>query len=500
MKRFINIIAAAAVSCFAFSSCEDLELLQERPYAVMQGTYPSTYDEVVTVINTVYYQLRNSNCFSSPAYVDPMALSDLLKGRGTFAADFENGITSACESRAEKQWNMFYKAIRYANQAINMTAIASSVTEDERNAAYAEARFLRALTYSYLVKFYGGVPLVVETDDATVNKPRESAETIWQYIKDEMTYAAGILPDSPREYGRPGKAAAYFGLAEANLYLENWSEAEAAAKKAIDLGVNKLVRLSEPYDWEKVYAYKSDKGSDRSEEVFYIQYNQDITSLLYNRMMDQGVKLPKTNEGVLAIYADETNKKIAAWDNNDFRYQYFLYKPTAEEYENCGNLKSETATGLVVSKYRDYDLTNTKGHHNYPIIKYTDILFEYAEAAAKAAGAPTADAMEVINQIHRRAYGQNPTSAWAQDYKLSDYSTLDKFMTLLLKEKGYETFAEGKRYFDLKRLGLLGQYAYDAGRISSPTAVKDKALWWPIPPTEIANNTAMSAEDQNPGW
>ena len=500
MKRLIYIIATAVVSCLAFSSCEDMELLQERPYSVMQGTYPSTYDEVVTVINTVYYQLRNSNCFSSPAFVDPMALSDLLVGRGSFAASYESGITSACEGRSEKQWNMFYKAVRYANQAINMTAVASEITAEEKDAAYAEARFLRALTYSYLVKFYGGVPLVVETDDATVNKPRESAENIWKYIKEEMTYAAGILPDSPREYGRPGKAAAYFGLAEANLYLENWSEAATAAKKAIDLGVNKLVRLSEAMDFEKLYAYKSDKGSDRSEEVWYLQYNQDITSLLYNRMMDQGVKLPKTNSGVLAIYADETNKKIAAWDKNDFRYQYFLYKPTATEYANCGNLKAETSTGLIVSKYRDYDLTSKLGHHNYPIIKYTDILFIYAEAAAKAAGAPTTEAMEVINQIHRRAYGQTPTSSWSEDYKLSDYNTVDKFMTLLLKEKGYETFAEGKRYFDLKRLGLLGQYAYEAGRISSPSAVADKALWWPIPPTELANNTAMTADDQNPGW
>ena len=73
----------------------------------------------------------------------------------------------------------------------------------------------------------------------------------------------------------------------------------------------------------------------------------------------------------------------------------------------------------------------------------------------RVTGSPTEDAMEKINMVHRRAYGYDPMTSSEVDFKLKDYSTSEKFLELILKERMYEQFNEGKRWFDLIRLGIV---------------------------------------------
>ena len=70
--------------------------------------------------------------------------------------------------------------------------------------------------------------------------------------------------------------------------------------------------------------------------------------------------------------------------------------------------------------------------------------------------------MEYVNMVRRRAYGMNPKKAQPVDRQLSNYSDKDSFMEMLLQERGYETCFEAKRYCDLKRCGLLAEYAVKA--------------------------------------
>jgi hypothetical protein len=109
--------------------------------------------------------------------------------------------------------------------------------------------------------------------------------------------------------------------------------------------------------------------------------------------------------------------------------------------------------------------------------------------------------MEMINMIHRRAYGLRHTVPHSTDHNLSDYDTQEKFIELLLQERGYETVFEGKRYCDLKRCGKLAEYAVKSGRIASISEVGDAAYWWPIPTDEFNYNTVLDpGKDQNPGY
>ena len=157
---------------------------------------------------------------------------------------------------------------------------------------------------------------------------------------------------------------------------------------------------------------------------------------------------------------------------------------------------------MICIKFRDRQATGNGAGTDVPVIRYADVLLLYAEARTRSLGAPDDKAMEALNMVHRRGYGYPSASESPVDFKLADYSSLDTFIELLLKESAYEQMFEvGKRYFTLKRLGLLAEYAYRAGRVDSPSEVSPAAYYWPIPANEFTYNSMLDPnKDQNPGY
>ena len=179
---------------------------------------------------------------------------------------------------------------------------------------------------------------------------------------------------------------------------------------------------------------------------------------------------------------------IKNWDKNDLRYTYGWYA------WNIGL----GANSILNKKYSDPLAINANGAGNdFPLYRYADVLLLYAEADCRASGSPAADAMEKLNMIHRRAYGKNPVSPDASvDFKLSDYNK-DTFVDLVLKERGYETQFEAKRWLDLKRTGKVKEII----KAATGKDVADKHLLWPIPVSELNYNSAIDpVKDQNPGY
>ena len=136
------------------------------------------------------------------------------------------------------------------------------------------------------------------------------------------------------------------------------------------------------------------------------------------------------------------------------------------------------------------------GTNDFPSYRYTDILLIYAEADCRANNKPTADGMEILNMIHRRAYGKDPLVASDVDFQLADYD-MNSFINLVLKEGLYEQMDEGKRFFALKRTGKLKE----AVKYARGVDVVDTQLLWPIPSIEYLYNKAIDpVKDQNPGY
>ena len=106
------------------------------------------------------------------------------------------------------------------------------------------------------------------------------------------------------------------------------------------------------------------------------------------------------------------------------------------------------------------------------------------------------EAMDALNQVHRRAYGHDPNAVSAVDFEVADYPG-DAFIDLIIKERGYEFQLEGKRWVELKRTGKLVSTILEAkGKV-----VTEADYLWPIPVAEMSANKALDpATDQNPGY
>lgn len=489
MKLKINHIIIIFGTVFLLASCS--KMLKESPKRVDASTFMANAKEVQSVINSIYGELGRDAGFGRYLSVLPECQADYCYGRGNYGTTFSTGLTTGGVAFTNDSWAVLYRAIRFANGILENIGD-SPLTTEEFDRLSGETRFLRAFCYATLVKYWGAVPLFDEHNQHDFNKPRTAAHEIWEFVISEAGQAAKLLPGTPEMAGRPTKYAALLLQAESLLYVKQWDEAAAALQQIVESGEYSLVQLSTASDFDKVY---SNKVSKSTEEIFYIKYNVDKGSSF--TWMYFCSPNPIFNTGALGVYTDYVNNQfIVGWDPNDFRYQYSLYKQTKN-----GTLNSLTKTGMICLKFRDYSATTTTMDVDFPIYRYADALLYYAEAICRSKDQPDAKAMEMVNIVHRRAYGLPPNMAQSSDYKLSDFSTTDKFIELVLKERGYETIFEGKRYSDLKRNGKLAQYAVNAGRVASLSEVKDGAYWWPIPTEEFNYNKALDpVKDQNPGY
>lgn len=492
MKKILIYIAAFAMILAMNTSCEDMGSLEEHPKKVDATTFMANASEVESVINSIYFQLRRDPGFSRYLIVLEEGLADYCIGRGNYATAYDTGLTSGGVGFSKDSWAVLYRAIRFANNILDGIGTAT-LSKQEYNNLTGETRFLRAFAYSWLARNWGAVPFYDEQNMNDFNKPRTPEADIWKYVIEEADYAASNLPEVAKAAGRPSRYAALALKTEACLYAGRYEEAAEAAGLIISSKRYSLVGVGKADDFLDLYGHTANATS---EEIFYIKFNRDSGSTIgYMYLCKPN---PFMNMGAVGIYTDyQKNKFISDWNQNDLRYQFGLYKQTQN-----GTLNALTKTGMICSKFRDSDWTGSSATPNdNPVYRYADILLYYAEAVCRWKGAPTDDAMEKLNMVHRRAYGQKPTQASSSDFKLADYANKDAFLALVLQERGYETIFEGKRYNDLKRCGKLAEAALAAGRISALSEVGDAAYWWPIPTDEFNYNTALDpTKDQNPGY
>lgn len=321
----------------------------------------------------------------------------------------------------------------------------------------------------------------------SINLKRSPASDVYALILSDLQFAEANLPDAGRLVGAPSKWVAKTVLAEVYLWLGQYGDADNKAKEVIASGKFSLVKVSTVSDFDKLY------GPDvvsSTEEIFYLKFSRSTSGQgwqypIYAFYPNSGYYPPG---GYYTFYSDSIkNKVLLNWDKHDLRYIYNWYSQTF----GLG------ATTVLNRKFADKQAVTAAGN-DYPMYRYADLLLFYAEAECRANNGPTTDGMEKLNMVHRRAYGKDPgTPDPTVDFALADYSTPEAFLDLIQKERGYEDCSEGKRWLDLKRMGIIKQVIQDIKGI----AVADKHLLWPIPTTEYNYNKAIDpAKDQNPGY
>jgi len=100
-------------------------------------------------------------------------------------------------------WRTFYQTINYCNNIIQLAPTVlekdNTFTQQHLDRAVGEALALRALTYFYLVRIFGEVPLKLNatiSDQDIVNIPKSSTQVILDQILSDLKKAEPSLPVS----------------------------------------------------------------------------------------------------------------------------------------------------------------------------------------------------------------------------------------------------------------------------------------------------------------
>ena len=172
-----------------------------------------------------------------------------------------------------------------------------------------------------------------------------------------------------------------------------------------------------------------------------------------------------------------------------------------------------TENGVCVKKFDDPNSAQLGSKNDYRdiVLMHVSDLYLVAAEAYFMAG-QTDKALEKVNQVRKRAglvalgsfdeYLQNNINYNMSSAFESSLTPLD----LILDERARELYAEGHRWMDLRRTKQLVRYNVEFNKyVTTATQMMDAAaknykLYRPIPTNEISSNTAISMEDQNPGY
>ncbi|MEA1876001.1 MAG: RagB/SusD family nutrient uptake outer membrane protein [Bacteroidota bacterium] len=126
---------------------------------------------------------------------------------------------------------------------------------------------------------------------------------------------------------------------------------------------------------------------------------------------------------------------------------------------------------------------------DFPLFRLADFYLMYAEAAIQT-GNNTAKALDYVNLVRTRAYGEESGNITSSDL------TID----WIIDERARELFWEGHRRTDLIRFGKLsgGEYLWPwKGGVAEGTAIDSKFDLFPIPSSDMGANPNLT---QNTGY
>ena len=135
---------------------------------------------------------------------------------------------------------------------------------------------------------------------------------------------------------------------------------------------------------------------------------------------------------------------------------------------------------------------------NHILLRYSDVLLMFAEADAWLNGGATAEGIDALKQVRRRAFKGNEAIIDAETYP----SDLDGFMNVIMQERAWELGAEGRRKWDLIRWNKLGD-ALTAAKEAYAAMIADASVpkyvyYLPVTNPDTENPKIFSDESSIP--
>lgn len=413
--------------------------------------------------------------------------------------------------------------VTLSNFYLNQTEGDASVAEQR-----AEARFMRALNYFYMLDLFGNPPMVTTMDDA---KPQQATrQEAYNFVESELKNVLGegednseVLNDKPAAYGRASKAAANLLLARLYLNAEvytgtpQWEKAKEYANRVINDGNWKLMtddsngytayqklfmgdNRSNGAQNEIILPAMEDGANSRSYGgLFFVagMVTADVINVYPTRCSEAwGGTIPKAQfiQKFIPSGKDKLETgypdKVAGASGDD-RALFFTdgkREPMITDVSNNGNV-------YLYVKYTNVHSDGSAIHDGtgkwidtyIPVLRVAEAYLTYAEADARInGGSCTKDGLDKLNKLRKRAHAKEFMSADLQ-------AILDEWS----REFGYEF----RRRMDLVRFGKFGGqsdylWQYQSGA-EDGQAFDAHFNIYPIPASDLNANDNLK---QNPKY
>lgn len=509
MKRLIYIVTVAIIT--SLSSCVELS---ETPLDFVSPE--NTYSDIAT------FESMINGCYKS--FGDVYSTNFWMAAGDQAFADnltFTRYDVPTSDGNVFSLWSNSYELINNLNAIIGNIEKSENGSTDQVNSIVGQAKFLRALTYFYLVRYFGDVPSItqeIKSYSGIYDYLRVDQESIYSSIIVEDLKAAETLisDDNSSQSIMASKYAAktllskvYLTMAGAPLNKsENYSLAAAKAKEVID---------------SKVYTL-----SDTFEEIFIPANQNSSKSIIFQiaKLSGQGSSYANSLYGSCSLLEGFTNPGMRVYGNflesfpESPRKEVTFYmnsQPGVDAFINAQNSDGTYVNEIFyeINKDRKYFIKegeafaftskysyigsgeglyrSEESDQNQIVFRYAEALLIYAEAQAMADGSVNSDSYSAINSVRERAYGvESP---------LDESLTSSEFIDAVITEREYEFAFEGKRWFDVVRLELPMLYEiYSSDNSLTPevrSASSPDRYLMPIPEIERELNRNLT---QNEGY
>ncbi|NID10716.1 RagB/SusD family nutrient uptake outer membrane protein [Fibrivirga algicola] len=430
-----------------------------------------------------------------------------FSGTGQKAVVLYSGTVSPTNFPFFEFWSTPYNNIRRVNLLLEkLPSTPLSAPLKARMAA--EARFLRAWYYDWLLISFGGVPLIgdkVFDIEDFINQPRNSYAECVTYLTTELDAAAAQLPAatdySEQNYGRVTKGAClalksrillqaasplFNGGAETTdaelakivstptYDASLWQKAADAAQAVINTGTYSLNvdnTTAPGYGFSQVFLKRvnseyiifQNRGANRDMEGFY---NPASRGGANNAMPTHNLAeaFPMRNGKPITDPTSGYDPKNP-YLNRDPRFGYSIiynespyYLPSANAlspvftYENAptdGFTSAGQTTGYYSRKMCDVNISANSSfntNRGWPLLRYAEILLNYAEAINEAG--QTALAYPKLIELRSRA-GILPGAD--NLYGLKANMTKEEMREVVRTERRIELAFEDHRWNDIRR-------------------------------------------------
>jgi len=532
-NRFIKVFLLVLTG--SMLSCVDL---QEDPINQLSNKYFEDLNSLRSSINGTYRQLIADNWERSIQVgsfrVPQMGADDFTTLAGANKEDwrqFDQFYQTPGNARLLRStWGLLYDVIRQANWDIEGSKnLKGKFNQKDIDALVGESYFIRGWCYFWLVRTFGGVPLITSTavDDGIYSVKRNSEQEVYDLILSDLGFAAEHLPETQPQYGYINRWAAKAYLAEAHLTMAGWplkltehyAQARDISKDIIDNGPFQLMP-----DYGAIFLMKDEANIEEIWSISLCPLDACGTGFTgswtakatkpaeLNGYQDMFIELSyfeRYPEGARKDFNFLRNLKVKGTkaDGN-----YYLNDKKDTVFYTYQNYKDFTTGHPYLKKYWDgfYDSALVADDPNQPVapqsgmdipmMRLAKVNLIYAEAQARADGAPSGLSYELLNQIRRRGKGYDPNDVGSDVDIVSGSLNTDDFVKAVVDEKGWEFVGELNRWFDLVRT----ERVEEVNALRSPDeplkiqhTITKKYYVAPIPGTERDLNPHLT---QNPDY